>query len=62
MGAYIKYYDSDLWSEEEEKDFDDDGVTEMQTLTKKDFHESDYSGLSEKIPSPIRIRVISPKN
>jgi hypothetical protein len=61
MEAYIQYYDSDEWSEEQEKDFDDDGVTEMQTFNKKDFQESDdYSGISEKILSPPG--VISPKN
>jgi hypothetical protein len=37
MDTYIKYYDSDQWSDEHEKDFDDDGHTEMQTFTKKDF-------------------------
>jgi len=31
MEEYIQYYDSDEWSEEEDKDFDDDGITEHMT-------------------------------
>lgn len=62
MENYIRYYDSDQWTEEQEKDFDDDGHTEMQTFTKKDFQESfdDFSGISERILSPPT--VVSPKN
>jgi hypothetical protein len=62
MDLYIKYYDSDQWSEEEYKDFDCDGLTELHTFTKKDFQESfdDFSGISETILSPPT--VISPKS
>lgn len=56
MDVYIRYYDSDQWSEDQIKDFDDDGHTEIQTY--KDY--DDFSGISEKILSPPT--VTSPKN
>jgi hypothetical protein len=36
MENYIQYYESDEWSEEEDKDFDDDGITENMTVKKTD--------------------------
>jgi hypothetical protein len=36
MENYIQYYESDEWSEEEDKDFDDDGITEHLTAKKID--------------------------
>ena len=36
MENYIQYYQSDEWSEEEDIDFDDDGITEHLTAKKVD--------------------------
>ena len=54
MDQFIKHYDSDQWSDEQYKDFDDDGHTELHTFT------DEFSGISERILSPPT--VVSPKN
>jgi hypothetical protein len=61
MNAYINYYDSDQWSEEQEveKDFDIDGHTEIHTFTNKQDSFENFSGASERIVSPPT--VVSPK-
>lgn len=49
MEEYIQYYESSEWSEEEYKDFDDDGITEHMTVQQNDqehFYEDEL--LSEE--------------
>ena len=54
MEDYIQYYESDEWSDEEDKDFDDDGVTEHMTAQKLDQISGNEYGLNDGLSSEER--------
>ena len=55
MEDYIQYYESDEWSsDEEDKDFDDDGVTEHMTAQKHDQISGNEYGLNDGLSSEER--------
>ena len=41
MALFIHYYDSEGWSDDADKDFDDDGRTEHRTISYKKYGRSD---------------------
>jgi hypothetical protein len=42
MAIFIHYYDSEGWSDDADKDFDDDGITEYKSIScRKGYGRSD---------------------